>query len=61
MPPDDADHREALRTAAAALYRALAPAKRPRREADRKSSSKNQDDDSGMTPEEEVLLLHVME
>src|SRR5262245_6716525 len=59
MPPDDANHREALRAAAASLYRALAPAKKSR--ADRKASSKADDDASDMTPEEEVLLLHVME
>jgi hypothetical protein len=61
MPPDDADHREALRTAAEALYRALAPAKRTHKDAGRKTSSKGPDDASEMTAEEEVLLLHVME
>jgi hypothetical protein len=61
MPPDDADHREALRKAAEALYRALAPAKRTRKHADHKASSKSTDDESAMTPEEGVALLHVLE
>jgi hypothetical protein len=61
MPSDDADHREALRKAAEALYRALSPKKKSKADADRETSSKTSDDASGMTPEEEVLLLHVME
>jgi hypothetical protein len=46
MPAGDAAHRDALRAAAKALYDALAA---------------DPDDLSKMTPEEEVLLLHVME
>jgi len=49
VPPADAAHRDALREAAKALYRAL----NPRRN--------DKDDIAQMTPEEEVLLLHVME
>jgi hypothetical protein len=50
VPPEDAAHRELLRDAAKALYRALEP-----EAADAEAAA------SGMTPEEEVLLLHVME
>jgi hypothetical protein len=46
IPPSDAAHRGALREAAKALYDALAA---------------DADDGSRMTPEDEVLLLHVME
>jgi hypothetical protein len=49
MPPADAAHRDTLRDAAKALYRALDPARN------------DKDDLARMTPEEEVLLLHVME
>ena len=49
MPPGDAAHRELLRDAAKALYRALEP-----EAADAEAASR-------LTPEEEVLLLHVME
>jgi hypothetical protein len=49
MPPSDAAHRDMLRDAAKALYRALDPARNDKA------------DLAGMTPEEEVLLLHVME
>jgi hypothetical protein len=49
VPPADAAHRDGLREAAKALYRAL----NPRRN--------DKDDIAQMTPEEEVLLLHVME
>jgi hypothetical protein len=57
MPPDDADHREALRAAAEALYRAL----EPRGRADGTEATNSKDDPSVLTPEEKVLLLHVME
>jgi hypothetical protein len=58
MLPEDAVHREALRTAAEALYRALS--------ADAKPGSKgmgrpDKDDISELSPEEEVLLLHALE
>jgi hypothetical protein len=49
LPPADAAHRDALRQGAKALYQAL----NPRRN--------DTDDIAQMTPEEEVLLLHVME
>ena len=49
VPPADAAHRDALRQGAKALYQAL----NPRRN--------DKDDIAQMTPEEEVLLLHVME
>jgi hypothetical protein len=61
MPPDDADHREMLRTAAEALYRSLEPKGGSDASESPKPASKDKDDVSGMTPEEEVLLLHVME
>jgi hypothetical protein len=46
LPPADAQHRDALREAAKALYRAL----------DDKASSGSQ-----MTADEEVLLTHILE
>lgn len=49
VPPSDVAHRDALREGAEALYRALDP--RPNDRADL----------AGMTPDEEVALLHVME
>jgi hypothetical protein len=49
MPPADAAHRDTLRYAAKALYRALDPARN------------DKDDLARMTPDDEVLLLHVME
>jgi len=52
LPPADVAHREALRDAAGALYLALKADER---------ESKNQDDLSSMTPDEEVRLLHIME
>jgi len=45
LPPADAQHRDALREAAKALYLALDDTLRP----------------SEMTPDEEVLLTHLME
>jgi hypothetical protein len=49
VPPADAAHRDALREGAKDLFRAL------------DARGNDQDDLSQMTPEEEVLLLHVME
>jgi hypothetical protein len=49
VPPEDAAHRDLLRDAAKALYRALDP-----KAADADAASR-------MKPAEEVLLLHVME
>ena len=49
VPPADAAHRDALREGAKALYLALDP------------RSNDRADIAQMTPEEEVLLLHVME
>jgi hypothetical protein len=48
MPPGDAAHREALREGAKALHDALVAAADP-------------DDISTISPEDEVLLLHVLE
>jgi hypothetical protein len=50
VPPSDAEHREALREAAEALYLALAP-----------DDVRGDDGASDLTPDEEVRLLHVME
>ena len=58
MPPQDAEHREALREAAQALYRSL---ERPATNGRKVGRAKKADDLSEMTPEEEVLLLHVLE
>ena len=49
MTPADAAHRDALRDGAKALSQALDPRRH------------DKDDIAQMTPEEEVLLLHVME
>jgi hypothetical protein len=49
VPPSDAAHRDALREAAEALYRALDPRRNDRA------------DLAQMTPDDEVALLHVME
>jgi len=49
VPPADAAHRDALREAAKSLYLALDP------------RSNDRADIVQMSPEEEVLLLHVME
>ena len=57
MPPEDAAHRDALRDAANAFHAALAGSGK---KAGRKADA-NATDISKMTPEEEVLLLHVME
>jgi hypothetical protein len=50
VPPSDAEHREALREAAEALYLALAP-----------DDVRGDGAASDLTPDEEVRLLHVME
>lgn len=52
LPPADAAHREALREAAKALYLALA---------DNAGGANDDADIAGMTPDEEVRLLHIME
>jgi hypothetical protein len=49
VPPADAAHRDELRDGAKALYRALDPRRN------------DKVDIAQMTPEEEVMLLHVME
>src|SRR4249919_396908 len=49
VPLSDSAHGDALKDAAKALYRALEPAR------------DGKDDPAGMTSEEEVLLLHVLE
>jgi hypothetical protein len=63
VPPDDAEHRKALREGALALADALDSPERPKDRTARSSarSSKGELDVSRLTPEEEVLLLHVME
>jgi hypothetical protein len=58
MPPEDAVHRDALRTAAEVLYRALCADLKPGGE---KCGKRDKDDISELTPEEEVLLLHCLE
>ncbi len=63
IPPDDAAHRDALRDAANALYRALDGGASGEHAQNKRGDAarKDEDDMSQMTPEEEVLLLHVME
>jgi hypothetical protein len=52
VPPAESAHREILRDGAQALYLALEVAA---------PATKNEADASRMTPDEEVLLLHVLE
>ena len=67
MPPEDTAHRDALRDAAKALYASLSEPKplNTNKEAERDIYQdihpSGELDVSKMTPEEEVLLLHVME
>lgn len=63
MPADDSEHRYALREAAKALHSALAakPASRAPKIEELNSIRKDEIDMSQMSPEEEVLLLHVLE
>ena len=62
MPEDDLEHRSMLRKAAKALYGALArPARAPPAVEKPKPAGKDEADTSAMSPEEEVLLLHVLE
>lgn len=66
IPPGDETHRDALRAAAAALCRSLEgePTDEIRRfgASERPQSNwKGKDGVSDLTPEEEVLLLHVLE
>lgn len=62
MPEDDLEHRSMLRKAAKALYGALARPARPSRAVEKpKQARKNEADTTTMSPEEEVLLLHVLE
>jgi len=66
MPPEDAAHREAVREAAKALYlslndRATNVSSRSGENYVGNAGRKKTGDISQMTPEEEVLLLHVLE
>jgi hypothetical protein len=61
MPPEDAVHRDALRTAAEAFYRALCADTKPGSKGILKRGGRDKDDITELTPEEEVLLLHVLE
>src|SRR5262245_2007844 len=65
MPPDDTAHREAVRDGAKALYRALRAMPAHVRASDRRErhdrACAGETDISGMSPEEEVMLLHVLE
>jgi hypothetical protein len=56
MPLDDVNHRENLRAAAKALYAALED-----QSASEEAQSRSSAEDEKMTPQEEVLLLHLME
>ena len=64
VPPDDAEHRKALREGALLLARALDASRSRTKEGAAKRSAPSREgelDVSRLTPEEEVLLLHVME
>jgi hypothetical protein len=65
IPPDDVVHREAVRDAAKALYLSLegseSNAKPHCDERAARKVGRSQAQDAQMTPEEEVLLLHVLE
>jgi hypothetical protein len=60
LPPSDAEHCEALRDGAGALYLAL-DAGTDEKSSKRERARAAKTADAPMTPEEEVLLLHVME
>jgi hypothetical protein len=57
MPLEDTAHRETVREAAKALYRSLDEREKVRAAGGKKKAG----DVSELTPEEEVLLLHVLE
>jgi hypothetical protein len=66
MPPDDIEHREALRAAAQALSRSFDGQRTELKElvgkeGARKRSRGRGDEVSDLTPDEEVFLLHVLE
>jgi hypothetical protein len=61
MPPEDAVHRDALRTAAEALFHSLREGTKAGSEGPGKAERLDKDDIAKLTPEEEVLLLHVLE
>ena len=61
MPLADAEHRNLLREGAKALYRALGPSAHDDHVKKKRGARMSAADPSQMTPEEEVLLLHVME
>src|SRR5262249_25747045 len=64
LPPGDVEHRDTLRDGARALYLALDAGAAPRAKSGKRARarpSKAKDADAPITPEEEVLLLHVME
>jgi hypothetical protein len=62
LPPDDVEHRDALRDGARALYLALDAGAAPGAKSGKRTrAGKAKDPDAPITPEEEVLLLHVME
>jgi hypothetical protein len=63
MSADDADHRRALKEATKALHAALAakPVERARKAIAMNPTRRNETDMSKMSPEEEVLLLHILE
>jgi hypothetical protein len=61
MPLDDADHRDALRTASKALCRALEPIGESEAAKSKLNDKGSTDDPSNLTPEDEALLLHVLE
>jgi hypothetical protein len=62
MPPNDAAHRDELRDAAEALSNALAAAAGSgSRRGRSQQGAERAEELEGETPEEEVLLLHVME
>ncbi len=63
MPADDREHRKILREAARALHAALVakPAGRSTQLGEAHPAGEDEIDISKMSPEEEVLLLHVLE
>jgi hypothetical protein len=66
IPEDDAEHRNILQDAVKALHRSLAAksvkgSRRPGKNENHKPGHKDELDTTEMTPEEEVLLLHVIE
>jgi hypothetical protein len=61
MPADDLVHRDDLRAAAQALARSLGRSNDDKAAAEPQSGDGSVDEATGLSPKEEVMLLHVLE